>query len=177
MSEAPLPPALENFLEAPPQEPLPGALDQALRMQTAALLPKWRRRIPWLAASAVAAGLAAAFVAGYLLGRSQEPERRAVPEPQHVEPAPPPAAPPPAVVVKAPTASELEWQAFDTMDDRERARLYFLAGDLYLANLRDYASASRCYGQALRDCDPQDREIKPEDNYLVAMLKLDYKEK
>jgi hypothetical protein len=68
-------------------------------------------------------------------------------------------------------AVALEWQAFDA-PRAERAALYFQAGDRYLEDARDVASAMRCYNVAL-DATPMDSlEIQPDDNWLVTTLKL-----
>src|SRR5437764_314304 len=167
MSESPLPEPLEKFLQNPPGEGMSAAVSDKVLADTTALLTKrrgWRR---WPIASAVAAGLAAAFVAGYLVGRNHEPELDPMPNVKHVDnsvkPAPKAPAPreeePTPVPAKILTALELEWKAFDAADDMERGRLYFQAGDIYLVKHQDYASASRCYHEALEVCDPNEREV------------------
>jgi hypothetical protein len=184
MSEAPLPDPLEKFLRAPPVEPLRGELRDKMLAQTAALLPRRRVGRRWPIVSAVAASVAPAFVAGYLLGRGAATERQAAvvsapnaaveitpqePRRVDVEEKKTPVAP-----VTAPTAFELEWQAFDAADDAERARLYFRAGDLYLAEHQDVSGAARCYRQALSYSAAQQGEFDPRDNWLVLALKHDH---
>jgi hypothetical protein len=70
---------------------------------------------------------------------------------------------------------QLEWSAFDAADDQERARLYFLAGDLYLDQHNDRESALRCYHQAINYSDARKLEITPTDNWLVMALKRDHR--
>jgi hypothetical protein len=71
-----------------------------------------------------------------------------------------------------PPALAKEWQAFDTRGP-ERVRLLLEAGDRYIADHHDLASAVRCYRQAL-DAAPDDvLEINPNDNWLVMAMKLD----
>ena len=94
-------------------------------------------------------------------------------KPAPVEPKPAEEPKPPVAVIAKTNPLELEWQAFDAPDDPQRVRLYFLAGNLYLDKHDDYASAVRCYSQALDYCDTRDMEINPDDNWLVMALKRD----
>ena len=80
---------------------------------------------------------------------------------------------PPAIVVP-PNPRELEWSAFDAGDDRQRVKLYFQAGDLYLDQAQDFESALRCYHQAIHYGDAQELDIAPTDNWLVMALKRDH---
>ena len=63
-----------------------------------------------------------------------------------------------------------EWEAFDSA--KNRAALFFAAGDRYLAEANDYQSAIRCYRQALDASAAPDLEISPSDNWLVTALKV-----
>lgn len=65
-------------------------------------------------------------------------------------------------------AVETEWQAFDSKE--KRAVLYFQAGSLY-RSVGDLESALRCYRQALDACTPEELEVRPGDDWLVANLK------
>lgn len=65
-------------------------------------------------------------------------------------------------------AVDTEWRAFDSME--KRAVLYFQAGSLY-RSVGDLESALRCYRQALDACTPEELEVRPGDDWLVANLK------
>ena len=80
---------------------------------------------------------------------------------------PNPAAPtPPAAPA---SAVALEWKAFDA--DKPRPDLYRQAGDRYLQEDADPASALRCYGQALNGASDKDLAISPDDDYLLMVVK------
>jgi hypothetical protein len=187
MNETPLPQPLEDFLQTPPSAELSAGLQEAMLAKTMVLLPKRHRR--WVATSMVAASVAVAFCAGYLIGRGHEAEFaeldrqvaiELVRSPPSKEPTPivPEKPKPPVVAAKPLTALEVEWQAFDAMDEKERAHLYFQAGDLYFGRERDVSGATRCYHQALTFCDSRQLEFDPNDNWLVMALKRDqHKEK
>jgi len=141
---------------------------EALRRETTRILAqrrRWRRGL-------LVAGSAACLVAGALaaLALVSAP-------PPSVSPAP---APQQAVAPDAPRPADenpvaLEWQAFDSPPPR-RAELYLAAGDRYLEEAHDMASALRCYKQAL----PSDRgvqEISADDNWLVMALKIDHRQR
>jgi hypothetical protein len=175
MSETPLPERLEEFLQTPPSAPANAALRQAILQRTLPMRRRGWRRLAF--AGAWAASLAAAFLAGWMLPRSGNVEPQ--PRPQIVEhktpaPAPPEVKPQPPVDDASPkSAYELEWAAFDTMEDRERAKLYFRAGDLYLEKHNDIPSALRCYRQAIACCDADGLAFDPKDNWLLVALKHD----
>jgi hypothetical protein len=78
-------------------------------------------------------------------------------------------APSPAVTVAAVTARDLEWQAVEATE--RRAELFRLAGDRYLSEENDLASAVRCYKHALDYASPEDRKVSPNDNWLLMSLK------
>lgn len=179
MSE--LPDALEAFLQHPPSLPADAAQQQALAQRTASMLLKPRRR-RWPIVAAVAASILMALVSAYFGFRSDDVEP--VPKQELVErkndappeemPKPPVDEPKPPPVVKPINPRDLEWTAFDALDDQQRVRLYFQAGDLYLDRHNDYESAVRCYAQAIDYSEPQDLEFNPDDNWLVMALKRDH---
>jgi hypothetical protein len=160
--------------------PADAALKDALFQKTAALRPRPR---PWRAALAAtaAAGVVLALVWSYLTFRA----RQDVVLPNEIPPTPQTAAPgvhpqtphdadgaqSSALALAQP--EDLEWRAFDTDDDRDRARLYFRAGDLYLSAEQDIDAALRCYRQALASCDARELRFDPADNWLVMALKND----
>ena len=175
MNDAPLPPPLDDFLHAPPPAVASEALRRELLAKTTRLVRRGRavRRlaVAWLAAASVIATLV-----GWSLWRpAPEPERRVV----IVDPsgsmnlAPDPAPDPPTPTPEPmPPALAKEWQAFDTRGP-ERVQLLMEAGDRYIADHHDLASAVRCYRQAL-DAAPHDvLAINPNDNWLVMAMKLD----
>jgi len=175
MTPGPYPEPLDDFLQHPPDLPADATRKEVLFQRTARMLPRARR---WRAplATAVAAGIVLACVLSYVFLREEkiEPvlhdkllgERKNGPIVADVTPAP-------ARVQVVAQSSELEWKAFDATDDQERVRLYFQAGDLYLATDQDIESALRCYGQALSYCDARELEFDPSDNWLVMALKSD----
>ena len=73
-----------------------------------------------------------------------------------------PATPPPSAVA-------LEWKAFDA--DKPRPDLYRQAGDQYLHEDADPASAVMCYGQSLNGASDKDLDISPDDDYLLMIVK------
>ena len=183
MSETPLPEPLERFLQVPPCVPPEPGLKEATFRQTAALLRqprRWRRR---LLVAAIAASVLVAIAALYwfrppadiLLIDPDMVERQTAPPQPEKKPKPQEEKPRPVVTVTAPHPRDLEWTAFDAADDSQRVRLYFQAGDLYLANHDDYESALRCYRQALHYCDARDLNFNPDDNWLVMALKRDHR--
>jgi hypothetical protein len=177
MSELPNP--LDDFLRNPPRVPSDPAHEEAIYRQTSLLLPlRSGPRLP-IAIAVAAAAAFIVFVLGWYILRLSAVERADVLE--IVEKAPPvadklaPVNPVPPVVPVSAHPRDVEWRAFDTEDDRERVRLYFRAGDLFLDRHEDYESALRCYHQALAYCDAQESELAPTDNWLVLALKRDHR--
>jgi hypothetical protein len=135
-----------------------------------ALWRRLRRRLRrgrWWKRAAVAAALAACYAAGFGTARlATEP----APEPRPtatgglkqlklpIEALQPPASP-----------LEREWQALDSPEPRPDA--YREAGDRYVAEAGDYQSAVRCYRQALDVGSERDLAIKPDDSWLLMVLK------
>jgi hypothetical protein len=175
---------LEDFLQHAPGVPMDAGRRESLAALTMALAGRSRRRRWWPIAAAVAAAVALALASGYLgyrTGRAEAAARPVIVEqkrPTPDEQMPLPAPETPREDVKpVPSARELEWTAFDADSDRARVKLYFQAGDLYLAGNNDIESALRCYTQALYYGDAQDVEIAPSDNWLVTAVKRDHKER
>ena len=126
-----------------------------------------RRVVAW------AAALAACYVAGVLTVYWLVPPRierieivRSVPTP---EPTAPMAVKTAAPDAKPVSAVAMEWKAFDA--DQHRPELYRKAGDRYLSEDADPASALRCYGQSLNGASDKDLAISPNDDYLLMLVK------
>lgn len=168
MSEPSLRPndPVEKFLQAPPARGESPPWRGALLDQTVKVL---RRRRVWRRLGALA-GLAACFVAG-VVARHYWPQPAPPPGPVEVAKVPAPIEePPPAAPTTEPLSPlDLEWLAFD--NPKDRAALYRQAGDRYLVELRDFASALRCYSQALNAASEAELAISPDDNWLVMALK------
>ncbi len=155
-----------------PSSPASDALRERLLHQTVRVV-RWRRRCR---RAAYAVALAACYVAGILTMRLAKPSEATPPVPEIADrtpppeqsPAPSPPAPPRAAVA-AVTARDLEWQAVEATE--RRAELFRLAGDRYLSEENDLASAVRCYKHALDYASPEDRKVSPNDNWLLMSLK------
>lgn len=175
---------LDEFLDHPPSLPVSANEREATFAATRAHLPiRASRRWPLLAAVAAAVVL---LIVSYWLARLAQfaPDRKGdfveqKKAPNQEKPAPPPPDEPEqprTKLVHAPMSPrELEWKAFDAEDDQERVRLYFRAGDLFLAANNDIDSALRCYQQALFHSGAEDMQINPNDNWLVMALKRDHR--
>jgi hypothetical protein len=166
----PLDDLLRPFAETDAGLPFRGQLlDHTIR----ALRNRRRRRVAvWVAA------LAACYVAGvltvYWLG-PRRVERVVVErwssvalEPPSSTPQPAPAAPA-APNAKPASAVAMEWKAFDA--DQHRQEMYRKAGDRYMNQDADPASALRCYGQSLNGSSDKDLAISASDDYLLMLVK------
>lgn len=140
---------------------------EALLERSTAVLHRRRRRgralsaVGWLVA--YAAGLATAYVA---LGPQQ-------------------GGPPGTPSLAQQAAPHVEESADDALaelppweleqrsltDDTRRSELLRLAGDRYLNDYADVASALRCYRQLLDLVPPAKQALEPEDNWLLVSLK------
>src|SRR5262245_33194476 len=121
---------------------------------------RWRRRL------AYAAALAACFVAGagaMWLWRTDPPAPQPIEQAQQPSSKPEPAPKSPDSA-PTPPAVALEWQAFDNAKDR--AATYRAAGDRYLREDHDPASALRCYRQALDAGNDSDLAVSADDDWL-----------
>jgi hypothetical protein len=152
-------------LLAPPEAPGDGSpLQEAVRRRTEAVLGRrrlWRRlRITVAVAAAYATGLATLFLLpGPSPTTTPQPDTARASAPR--TPPPPAAEPTPAVV--------LEWRAFDSSENQ--AEQYRQAGKLYLQEENDPESALRCYSQALSAGGEQGLEVRPDDDWLLMVLK------
>ncbi len=188
MNDEPFPGPLEDFLNHPPQVAAAVSLRAELLRQTSRQVRRRHRLGRVAALTALAAALlltaAGAWLAWHAGDEQPDPPRahrpddspameaRAKPGPEPMfahEPKLPPAAEPQSAVA-------LEWQAFDA-PRAERAALYLQAGDRYLEDARDVASALRCYNVALEAAPMEVLDIQPDDNWLVTTLKLDHFER
>ncbi len=165
------PDPLDDLLRSPPD--VEGGLALRLRLlnQTTRTLRGARRRrvVAW------ATRLAACYVAGVLTVYWFAPKRierieivRDVPAPAPAVLTPAPVAPIPANP-KPTSAVAMEWKAFDA--DQHRSELYRQAGERYLREGADPASALRCYGQSLNGASDKDLAISANDDYLLMLVK------
>jgi hypothetical protein len=139
-------------------------LDQTIR----ALRGRRRRRVAvWVAA------LAACYVAGvltfYWLGPRRIERIEVVQKAPTPEPSTPTPVKPAAPDAKPASAVAMEWKAFDA--DQHRPELYRKAGDRYMNEDADPASALRCYGQSLNGSSDKDLAISVNDDYLLMLVK------
>jgi hypothetical protein len=178
MNDCPLPQPLDDFLQQPPSLLANTEQKETLFQQTARMLRQPRRRRSTLPL-AFAAGIVFALLFSYLMFRGiilgpgaathGQVERKSDSQSDRQKP-----LPAPEVQVQLPAQPrELEWSAFDAEDDQQRVRLYFQAGDLYLATQSDIDSALRCYCQGLSYCNDEQLEFNPNDSWLVMALKRD----
>ena len=70
---------------------------------------------------------------------------------------------------KPATAVAAEWKAFDA--GQHQSELYRQAGDRYLTEDADPASALRCYSQSLNNASDKDLAISANDDYLLMLVK------
>jgi hypothetical protein len=190
MSDMPLPGPLDEFLNSPPDGPEPASLRRELLLRTSALVRRRRLVRRLVAAASVAAAILltvlSVWIALYRTG-SPEIEEKPFVERREDGPIPPikngdrpvsrgdekrPATQADLPPKGVPPAVALEWKAFDAPPPHKTA-LYLEAGNRYVEDDRDIASAVRCYGQAVQTAQAKDLEIDPDDNWLVMALKLD----
>ena len=170
------PDALDDFLKHPPLLGPPEGLRDKILAQAKPVLR--RRRI--VRRSLIGAGALAASLALFALWSWNQPEPIGPVEKSGLivkqEPkAPVPETPEaPAPEPQMPLAVALEWKAFDATE-KDRAKLYVLAGNRYLDVHQDMTSALRCYQQALDAADAPMRQVHPEDSWLLTALKMDLK--
>jgi hypothetical protein len=145
----------------------PPSQDDRLRQQVWRRTQGLLRRRRWGKRAAVAAALAACFLAGVgtgRLGTERLPADKGVVASTGPGPVHPPIEP---LEQTSSSALALEWQALDS--SQPQPELARQAGDRYAADEGDYQSALRCYRDAL-DADT-DRTIKPSDSWLLMVLK------
>ncbi|HZV05168.1 MAG TPA: hypothetical protein VE999_08815 [Gemmataceae bacterium] len=155
-----------------PASPLTNdVLRQAVYDRTRLVLHR-RRRLRQLA---YAAALLVSFAAGLLVTRFSmpspvppvTPDVAVAPPKQPIPPDKPPAPPAPP---QPRSAFALEWQAFDSL--QERGALYRQAGERYLQEEHDLQSALRCLGNYLDNGTEQDLAISSDDNWLLMAIKV-----
>lgn len=160
---------LDDFLNADYSSPEVSALKQRLLVETTVYVRSRRRRRR--------AALVAGWVASFALGALAMLWWRALPPPssglaqnnlarESSQPMPPEEIAPPTSEA---FALAKEWEAFDST--KNRAALFFEAGDRYLAESNDMQSALRCYRQALDASTARELAISANDNWLVTVLK------
>jgi hypothetical protein len=160
---------LDDLLVPPPAAAEP--LRRRVWEQTVALLRRRRRRRLAVAAACFAASAAVllswwwATTPRPALDPSIPPEGR-ITAGSFLKPLSPsfhfPPDPPPSALAE-------EWQAFDSTAGR--AERYRKAGDRYLTEDADPASAVRCYGAALDAGGEADRAVSPGDSWLLMVIK------
>jgi hypothetical protein len=157
---------LEELLQ-PPMSPNPVDLRERLRARTTRHV---RRRL-WVRRLSLGGALAASLllIAGILYVVWPPRAPLDIPDTPMVVAPPIRAEVPQAVVSLEVSPVALEWQAFDSKENR--AAVYFQAGNQYLATTQDFESALRCYSQALDACSDQELEITPDDTWLLMTLK------
>jgi hypothetical protein len=140
------------------------ALRQSIWRQTTSVLR--RRRL--IRRAGVLCLLAGCYAAGLLTMSALKPAQQGVQVVVYhtVEREVPSVSPSPAPVE---SAVALEWRAFDSTE--RRAELYERAGDLYLAQLNDVASAARCYRQSLDATPTNELVVSPDDSWLLTSIK------
>jgi hypothetical protein len=179
MTEAPLPGPLDDFLSSAQ----PRSQARALREEVLAKTTRVVRRRRAARRLVLAGSLAAAVVLGAAIGwvcrpapQEQVPQlvEKKAPIPPREEAPPPLKQPVPDDIVEVVLSPALakEWQAFDA-PPAQRVPLLFEAGDRYVADDQDFASALRCYRQALDLGGEDTLEVRPTDNWLVMALKID----
>jgi hypothetical protein len=134
--------------------------------------PVLRRRL-WLRRGRTAAGVAAVFAGGVGTGWLTMPDP--VTELQYVRVPVPVPVPESGVLAKQPadagrSPAELELAAEATDDRTESARLFREAGDKFLTDANDIASATRCYVNHLSEAG--DAKVSAADSWLLMRLKL-----
>jgi hypothetical protein len=155
-------------LLGPKPAPTDPAAKEALYRRTARVLA-WRRTVR---RAAVAAAVGLAFAAGVGAGRSAKPSPPApelIPVPV---PLPVPVPVPESSVPPAPlAAADLELEAEKATDRAASARLYRRAGDQYLTERTDIASATRCYANHLAEAGPDGLAVSADDSWLLIRMK------
>src|SRR5262245_3236782 len=140
------------------------ALRQSLLAETTRRLPRPRR----LRVAALAAALAACYVAGLLTMyplRPAPPPRAGRPAEPHAETVPAP------VAQKTPDPPAVEPQPSQPLDSSQRAALLRQQGDHYLNEENDPESALQTYAKALNVGSADDAKFSPDDNWLLMAIK------
>jgi hypothetical protein len=153
--------------------PIPASIDpaakEALFLRTSGVLARRRLARRAIAPATIGLVFALGFGTGWFLRvvpPASAPEPILVPAPV---PVPVPASEPTGPV--ALSAPQLELEAEKTTDRTRSAQLFRQAGDKYLADASDIASASRCYGNYLAESGPPDLAITTNDSWLLIRMK------
>jgi hypothetical protein len=166
-----VPDPFDQYLARLPVAPPTSGLKERILAKTTRVIRKRR----WFRRLAVAAAMAACYVAGVL---TVWPAARHVDMARHADAATsapiaaaPRPAPQPLPTRSAPAVSpvQLEWQAID--QGHGGADLYRQAGDRYLNEAQDVESALRCYRNALARGGTEALAISPDDSWLLVALK------
>jgi hypothetical protein len=168
----PVPSPADELLASLVPLPINAALEEALRQQTTGVV----RRRRWLRRCAFAVALAACYAAGLLTMHWLPPtssRQESVPERSSElasSAAASKAAPdvPNAATDDAPPVA-LEWQALDNPSGSPA--LLRVAGDRYLQETGDLASAVRCYRNLLDEESGAEPTISTDDSWLLMALK------
>jgi hypothetical protein len=166
------PDVLGDFLEHPPQPVQPTSLRDEVLARTMPVLRR-RRIVRRSLVGAVAASIALIALWTWNRPTPLDPVEKSAPLAKQ-EPRPPVPETPvePTPEPPMPLAVALEWKAFDAAE-KDRAKLYVLAGNRYLDVHQDMTSALRCYQQALDAADASMRLVQSDDTWLLTALKLD----
>jgi hypothetical protein len=161
---------MEDYLQTPRAPSADPPWRGSLLQRTQCLLQARQRR----RRLALATALVACFAAGALvvwLSRPAPPDRPDVPQANQSSQQPTPLPPvAPSSTGPLDQAVEKEWQAFDGAANR--ALLLREAGDHYFHDAHDFASALRCYRQALDSAAGEELTHSDDDNWLVMALKI-----
>lgn len=141
--------------------------DEGLRAAVGRRTRDVLRRKRWAKRAAVAAALAACYLAGLGTARLGTESLPNHPPPAATGGKETPDESTTATAAVSPLA--LEWQALDS--PQPRPDLARRAGDRYAAEEGDYQSALRCYRDALDASSDNDLAIQPGDSWLLMVLK------
>jgi hypothetical protein len=158
-------------LLAPIPAPTDAAAKEALFRRTAGVLA--RRQLARRAIARGAFGLifAGGLGAGWFFRPAPlatAPELIPVPVPVPLPDHAPESEPSAPVALSAP---QLELEAEKTTDPDRSAQLFRQAGDKYLTDATDIASATRCYGYHLAETGPAGLAIRSDDSWLLIRMK------
>lgn len=144
------------------------ALRQTILLQSSRSI-RWQHRQRQAARIGVCVVCFLAGAATVWLRPSPEPEMVTV----FVREEAAPVAGAPGLPAVAPRLSpgELELEAEKTLVKADSARLFREAGDRYVQERADYQSALRCYRNFLDEAGPEERNVTPEDTWLLTSLK------
>jgi len=155
---------LDRDFTCDPREALKNAL---LRRTTLIIRRRHHLRRAGIAGLAAACYLAGIATTWFVVPRAAVRDNTISP-PVLVAENPPKPSPPPEQPPERPEVYEL--QAL-TAAPAERSMKFRKAGDLYLSQSSDYASALRCYTASFNAAGDDALEFSPDDNWLVMAIK------